>query len=423
MSAITQQVEGMHADERLGRALNRRQRQGLRRVLRVPDPACADFASNDYLGLSRSAAYLASAAAAASASSSATGSTGSRLLSGHSDAIEVLESTAAAFHKADAALLFGSGYDANLSVFSCVPQAGDVVVYDELIHASVHDGMRLGRARDSTRSFSHNSLADLRRVLHVLAAETSRVSEAIVWVAVESVYSMDGDVAPLADILRLADEVSTPPACLNVYLIVDEAHGVGIAGPRGEGVAVAQGVQGHERLFARVITYGKAFAAHGATVLGSSTLRSYLINYARPFIYATAPPPHAVATLQGAYAFFSNTEHRLADAAREALSARRGQFRRLASERLPRGALLAAGSQSPIQGVVVPGNVRCMAVCAALRAGGMDVYPIRAPTVPRGTERIRIVIHAHNTDDEVAALVEALADALRSVTLSSRARL
>jgi 8-amino-7-oxononanoate synthase len=337
----------MRADERLHIALSRRETNGLLRILRVPDVRCADFASNDYLGLARSPVYRA-AAKAASLACASTGATGSRLLTGHSAPIESLEATAAAFHRAEAALLFGSGYDANLSIFSCVPQHGDVIVYDKLIHASVHDGMRLGRARDATRSFAHNSVIDLRRVVLEAAASLPCSPDAVIWIAIESVYSMDGDIAPIADMLQTADKLCSSPGFPDVQLIVDEAHGVGIAGPRGEGVAVAQGVENHARLFARVVTYGKAFAAHGATVLGSSRLRSYLINYARPLIYATAPPPHTVSTLQGAYAFFSNCQHNLAGSARDALAARRDQFRKLAAEQLPCTALLNSGANSPI---------------------------------------------------------------------------
>jgi 8-amino-7-oxononanoate synthase len=401
----------MLVEERMRDALAARRSSGLLRALRAPSPDAADFSSNDYLGIARRRCLV----PGAHASAGTTGATGSRLLSGHSHAAEALERTAAHFHSAPAALLFNSGYDANVGFFSCVPQRSDVIVYDKLIHASVHDGMRLGRAHGNLRPFAHNSLTSLRDVLVATLASRppgggragEEQSPRVIFVAVESVYSMDGDVAPLAAMLELASALSTPVA--SIVLVVDEAHGVGVAGPRGEGVAVAQNVQAHPRLLARMATYGKAFGAHGATVLGSPVLRAYLINYARALIYSTSLPPHSLAVLASAYAYIVSAD---ADAARAALAARRDQFRAAASRQLPRGSLLDAGAHSPIQGVLVPGSRACVTVADALRRGGFDVYPIRAPTVPEGTERIRVILHAHNTRDEVRRLVDALASAI-----------
>lgn len=400
----------------MAQALAARDRKGLLRMLRVPSSHAVDFSSNDYLGIVRRGRL------APAASGAASGATGSRLLSGQSDACERLERRAATFHGAPSALLFNSGYDANVGFFSCVPQAQDFVVYDNLIHASVHDGMRLGRAAGSLQPFAHNSVASLRHALSevVNLAHGRRSSDEAavcsVLVAVESVYSMDGDVAPLVDMLDLAECMST--ASVSISLVVDEAHGVGVAGPHGEGVAYAQGVTEHPRLLARIVTFGKAFGAHGAMVLGSETLRSYLINYARPLIYSTVIPPHSVLVLDAAYDYMLTSD---AAEARAMLQQRRDGFRRLATERLPRGSLLDAGTDSPIQGVITPGNRECLAVATKLRDAGFDVYPIRTPTVPKGSERIRIIIHAHNTEHEVERLIDALAYALRAVRGEKRA--
>lgn len=395
---------------RMAQVLAARERKGLLRKLRVPSSHAVDFSSNDYLGIVRRRRLAPATALCAS------GATGSRLLSGQSEACERLEKRAATFHSAPSALLFNSGYDANVGFFSCVPQVQDFVVYDSLIHASVHDGMRLGRAAGSLQPFAHNSVGSLRRaLLDVVKLAQGRRSgdEAAVcsvFVAVESVYSMDGDVAPLVAMLDLAQSMSTNS--VSISLVVDEAHGVGVAGPHGEGVAHAQGVTAHPHLMARIVTFGKAFGAHGAMVLGSETLRSYLINYARSLIYSTVIPPHSVLVLDAAYDYMLTSD---AAEARATLKLRRDAFRRLAAERLPGGSLLNAGAASPIQGIITPGNRECQAVSTMLQDAGFDVYPIRSPTVPKGSERIRIIIHAHNTAHEVERLVDALAKALREV--------
>lgn len=410
--------------ERMQNALDARARSGLLRALRVPDPSAVDFSSNDYLGISHRQ-LLSVEQSKHPAPTLRSGATGSRLLSGHSSAIEELERNVATFHRAPAALLFNSGYDANLGFFSSIPQLGDVVVYDELIHASVHDGMRLGRSRENLVSFPHNSVPGLRRTIEAVLRRVAdgdgehRRSHTrfTIFIAVESIYSMDGDVAPLTDFLSLADEFSTVNC--SIALVVDEAHGVGIAGPNGAGVAVEQSVHNHHRLLARIVTYGKAFGAHGACVLGSSVLRQYLVNYARPLIYSTSLPPHSVAILARAYEYMLTRD---ASRARETLNMRRDLFRQAAKAQLPSGVLLETGSQSPIQGILVPGNNECVAVASMLCKLGFDAYPIRSPTVPKGSERIRIIIHAHNEEKDIRALVFALAKSIREVARVGRHR-
>lgn len=328
------------------------------------------------------------------------GSTGSRLLSGHSHLASKLEETAAKFHGAESALLFNSGYDANLSVLSCVPARSDAIVYDEFVHASAHDGMRMGRARQNLVSFLHNDLKSLKASIR----KAAQASEGSIFICIETVYSMDGDIAPLEGILELASRLSEELG-QDVQVIADEAHAGGVFGKNGEGIAFERGLHGHPNLLARTVTFGKAFAMHGAVVLSSVLFRKYLINYARPFIYSTALPPQSVALLIAAYAF-AKTED--AKRARKRMWHLVDCFQRETAEKLSADTLLASNGQSAIQGVLVPGNRECVELSEKLRELGFDVYPIRSPTVPRGSERIRIIIHSHNTELEINALVRAL---------------
>lgn len=417
--------------QRMSTALDRREALGMLRRLKASSDGVADFASNDYLGLASSSDFHRVVAKRVKETQEEgtfrTGSTGSRLLSGHSHLTRTLEEEACKFHSAKSALLFNSGYDANLSVFSCVPDTTDYIVYDELVHASIHDGMRLGRARDSIVSFPHNCMDGLRTALSKVLSHLSSISSQAesngldsrsranttsrtIYVAAESVYSMDGDIPALGEMLDIAQEMSCEQA--TVVVVLDEAHGVGIAGPQGEGVAVAQNVTAHPHLLARVVTYGKAFGAHGAMVLCDEVMREYLVNYARPLIYSTAMPPHSVATLLAAYEYMRTEK---ADAARRKLTSNQQLFRSEADARLPGGCLMEPGEHSPIQSVLVPGNERCLRVASSLVDKGYSVYPIRAPTVPKGTERIRVVLHAHNTTEEILGLVLELDNAIRKV--------
>lgn len=388
---------------RLNRALQSRIRKGLLRELRSQSADAIDFSSNDYLGLSRPGSFqeFVQCAQLQPTVRLSSGSTGSRLLTGHSTLTSQLETTAAQFHQSESSLLFNSGYDANLSILSCVPSHSDCIVYDELIHASIHDGMRMGRASQNLMPFKHNNLVSFKQT--ILRATEKHLGDVLV--CVETVYSMDGDVAPLREMLEIASIVSRKLG-RDVHIIADEAHAGGLFGKNGEGLACELGAQQHPNLLARVVTYGKAFAAHGAVVLGSKLLVQYLINYARPFIYSTALPPHSVTILHAVYAFAVTEE---AKHARQKLWSLVDCFKRVTGEKISDEALLASNGQSPIQGILVPGNRECVAMSKVLRKKGFDVYPIRSPTVPQGSERIRIIVHAHNTEDEIKALIDAIA--------------
>ncbi|KAJ0118018.1 aminotransferase class I and II [Diaporthe amygdali] len=292
----------------------RRSRSLLRRLTTVP-PGTVDFSSNDYLSLSTNPhirqAFLdlvqrgySSRLEQESSSSSPPpqlGSRGSRLLDGNHPFADSLEALIAAHHNSPSALLFTSGFDANVGLFSCVPQPGDFIVYDELIHASVHDGMRLSRVPATRRlPFRHNSASGLREVLKELArGETSvRKGSHSIFIAVEAVYSMDGDLAPLREILDVVQEV-LPQG--NGYVIVDEAHSTGIFGQQGRGLCCELGVE--DKVFARVVTFGKAVGSQGAVVLCSKIAREYLINYARTLIYTTAMSFPSLASIKASYDF------------------------------------------------------------------------------------------------------------------------
>ena len=389
---------------RLDRVLQRRRKSGLLRTLRARDEKSADFSSNDYLG-------VATAGHLKHVHSASNGATGSRLLSGHTESAVAVEKAACDAHNSSSALLFNSGYDANLSLFSCVPGQSDAIVYDSLIHASVHDGMRSSRAAIRF-PFKHNDADSLRETLNRALEQV----DGSVIVAVEAVYSMDGDVAPLSTIFEIIDDIRDTKR-RDVQIIVDEAHSGGVYGEHGGGLVSALNFTTHSALLARLVTYGKAYGAHGGVVLCSRLLRDYLLNYARPLIYSTALSPHAHAVILASYRYM-RTES--ANTARKRLWMLRDKFRHLAQVHLPRGALMKEGFDSAIQGVLVAGNWRCITVSNSLREAGFDVYPIRAPTVPKGMERIRVVIHAHNTIEQVVDLVNALKTALAQTSIKSK---
>ncbi len=341
-----------------------------------------DFASNDYLGLAGSADMRA-VVAAALARGVPVGAGGSRLLRGNHAEHEALEAEAAAWAGSEAALYFSTGFAANGGIFAALPGADDLVVHDELIHASVHDGMRLGRARRV--SADHNqadAVADAIRAWR-LEGGTGRA-----WIAVESLYSMDGDRAPLTDLFAIADRE-------DAVLIVDEAHATGVLGAGGRGLAAPW--EGRDNLIT-LRTCGKALGAEGALVCGSRAMCDVLINRARGFIFSTAPSPLMAAAVRGSLDLLRRKPDRLDRL--EALVAH-------AHDRLvPLGAL---ASGSPIMPVIIGDDARAMAIAASLQDRGFDVRGIRPPTVPDGTARLRLSITL-NVD---AATIDALADALK----------
>jgi 8-amino-7-oxononanoate synthase len=363
-------AQKLYPDEFLDRRLDERREQDALRRLRLPEGK-TDFCSNDYLGIVTNGLIGSNALEH--------GSMGSRLLAGNYPLVEETERALAGFHQAEAGLLFNSGYDANLGVLSCVPQRGDTILYDHLSHASIRDGIRLSFAQ--SHSFSHNDCDDLERRLRAVCGTGG---QSRVFVVTESVFSMDGDLAPLEAILGLCRSYGA-------YCILDEAHATGVVGKVGEGLAQSLGLQGE--CLARIHTFGKAVGCHGAIVLGSERLRQFLVNFCRPLIYTTALPPASVRAIADAYRLFPAMQ-----AQREWLQQLIDRFHRapIGYQRL--------NSTTPIQVVIVPGNAEVREVAERFQQAGLDVRPILYPTVPKGAERLRIVIHAFNTVEEIDLL-------------------
>lgn len=338
-------------------------------------PPGIDFYSNDYLGLAKNKDFQAELSTRIKQSHLSHGSTGSRLISGNNSLFEETEKQIADFHQVEAALIFNSGYDANVDLLSSVTGREDVILFDHLIHASVRDGIRLSLA--SAFSFAHNDLKKLEEKLR-------RVKKRV-FVVVESVYSMDGDQAPLNEIAFLCKKY-------DAYLIVDEAHATGVIGDRGEGLVQHLGLQ--DQCFARIHTFGKALGAHGAAVAGSNILKQFLINYARSFIYTTALPPASVVAIAASYDHFP-----LMKAARDHLRKLVAFFQKAD---LP---LKKLASDTPIQIVLTPGNEQAKKREKQLQKKGFMIKAILSPTVPKGSERLRIVLHSFNTMKEVRELI------------------
>lgn len=334
-----------------------------------------DFSSNDYLGFARSAdLHQVINEALKKHHQIANGATGSRLLSGNSVFAEELEEEIAGYHQSANGLIFNSGYTANSALFSCLPQKGDTILYDEFIHASVIDGARLSFA--SRFKFIHNDLEDLEKKI--------KKSTGACYVAVESIYSMDGDSA---DLIRLAALCTKYQA----HLIVDEAHAFGVIGT---GLVDSLGIQ--QEVFARIVTFGKALGLHGAIVLGTDLLRDYLINFARPFIYTTALPFSQLLALQIAY------RHLLSYLLLKSTLQHKSSL--LKANLPPQHQARCRDNIGAIYCLIISGNMEAIQFSRTLQDKGFDVRPILSPTVPKGSERLRICLHTHNTDEEILEL-------------------
>lgn len=331
-----------------------------------------DFASNDYLGLSSNPTLIKQVTASYQKLGARLGSGGSRLLSGNSSHFEELEVFLAQVHGGESSLIMNSGYVANLSVFSTIPQKGDTVIYDELIHACIKDGVRLSHANHY--SFKHNDLASLEIKLKKATGQA--------YVAVESIYSMDGDQAPLQTIVSLCKQYGA-------YLIVDEAHSTGVYGKGGSGLCCALGIE--KEVFIRIHTFGKGIGCHGACVVASTEVKDYLINFARPFIYTTAMPLHGLVSIMEAYKYLSVNE-----VIQASLHSRIAYFKQKINTSIE--------SNSPIQIIVIPGNEAVKKKAELLQKNGFDVRPVLNPTVKVGEERLRICLHEFNSNEEIEAL-------------------
>jgi len=368
----------------ISKALLKRENEGNFRVL--PDEnQLIDFCSNDYLGLARNAslAKIIENEYANAIAIHKNGSTGSRLISGNFPQTEQLESYLASTFKSESALLFNSGYVANMGVLSTIPQKSDTILYDELSHACIKDGMRLSYAERF--AFRHNDLKDVEKKLSHAKGDK--------YIVVESIYSMDGDEAPLEGLVAICKQ-------FDAYLIVDEAHSTGIVGENGSGLVCKLGLE--KEVFVRIHTFGKAMGCHGACVVAENKVKNFLINFSRPFIYTTAMPLHQIITIKSAFEYLhshillqgqlvKNINFFIAEIKRQGLENR------------------MVKSESAIQALVFPGNMAVKQLAAQLEEKAMNVKPILSPTVKTGEERLRICLHSFDTHADIKLLVCELA--------------
>ncbi len=349
-----------------------------------------DFSSNDYLGFATSQNLFERAGAIlASEKMQYNGATGSRLLSGNHMLYDKVERQIAQFHDVASALIFNSGYDANVGFFSSVPQRGDVILYDELCHASIRDGITMSHAK--SYKYAHNDLKALEKLCGELRNKEG--TEATIYVVSETVFSMDGDRPQLKRLIEICKRH-------NAYCILDEAHAVGVIGGKGKGYVQDLNLQ--DEVFTRIVTFGKALGCHGAAILSSNELREYMINFTRSFIYTTALPPHALAGISAAYETLEGEERSIQKLHSNIAILHNEIKKHHLSHRF-------IESQSAIHSFILPGNDTVKQTSAFLGQQGFDVRPILSPTVPEGKERLRICIHSFNSETEIQKLVQHLA--------------
>jgi 8-amino-7-oxononanoate synthase len=349
-----------------------------------------DFSSNDYLGFAKSETifnqtheYL------LENNIKINGATGSRLISGNHNLYQITEEVLAHFHKSETALIFNSGYDANVGFFSSVPQRNDVILYDELCHASIRDGILMSNAK--SYKFQHNDFENLEKLI-TTQLETRNSKPETFYIVTESVFSMDGDSPNLEELVTLCQKY-------NCYLVIDEAHALGVFGNHGEGLLQSQGLQ--DKVFARIMTFGKGLGCHGAAILGSQELKNYLVNFARSFIYTTGLSPHSVATILIAYQNLISEK--------EAIEKLKNNIQFFNQEKLQMSLKpMFVYSKSAIQCAIIPGNEKVKAIATQLQENGFDVKAILSPTVPEGQERLRFCLHSYNSEKEISDVLKQL---------------
>ncbi|GGF19601.1 aminotransferase class I/II-fold pyridoxal phosphate-dependent enzyme [Echinicola rosea] len=350
------------------------------RTLKTVPRENTDFFSNDYLGYATKGflAQLTSQLA-----SHWTGATGSRLISGNHPEMEKLERDFASFMDSPAALLYNSGYMANTGLLSSLGEKDSLFIFDEHVHASIKEGMRLGFGQKT--AFKHNDLKDLEKKLTFLAQKKDKR----LMVLTEGLFSMHGDIPDIGQMLGICQKYGAA-------LIIDEAHSLGTVGKENKGTS--HRFAHHPNLLARVITFGKAAGGHGAMVLGSDHLRSYLVNYSRSFIYTTAPSLGQLHSIGAALELFASKIN--FDALEKAID----RYLDIAPVSSPS----FSNNQSPIQYWQCDNIPLLKAKVNLLQKSGINCYPILSPTVKTGEERIRIVLHAFNTKEEISNLINIL---------------
>ncbi|MDD7887125.1 8-amino-7-oxononanoate synthase [Flavivirga sp. 57AJ16] len=353
-----------------------------------------DFSSNDYLGFSKSKTIFNNTHAFLTEQNiTYNGATGSRLLSGNHPLYNIVESLLSSFHNSESALIYNSGYNANVGIFSCVPQRGDIILYDEYIHASIRDGIKLSHAK--AYKFKHNHLEDLECHLARPPAGRSGSQEVSqknnIYVVTESVFSMDGD-SP--DLITMSQICKTH----NAYLIVDEAHAVGIFGEHGAGLV--QHLKLEKDVFARIVTFGKAMGSHGAAILGSDSLKQYLVNFSRSFIYTTALTPHTLANIHTAYHELILTEN---------IKKLHKNIAHFKGEVIKNGLQnYFIASDSAIHCCIISGNDTVKLMSQKFQEQGFNIKPILSPTVPKEHERLRFCLHALHSKEDISKVLKGL---------------
>lgn len=351
-----------------------------------------DFSSNDYLGFAKNEEiFEATHQYLVQNNIKINGATGSRLISGNHNLYDITEKYIAAFHQTEAALIFNSGYDANVGFFSAVPQRNDVILYDELCHASIRDGIQMSHAK--SYKFQHNDYEDLETKIAKL--QTPNSEPQTIYIVTESVFSMDGDTPNMETLVQLSEK-------FHALLVIDEAHALGVFGEKGEGVIQSQQLQ--DKVFARIMTFGKGLGCHGAAILGNTDLIEYLVNFARSFIYTTGLSPHSVATIFVAYQNLNQSVelYKL----KENITFFNQQKQLLGIKPL------FVYSKSAIHSAIIPGNDKVKKIASQLQEKGFEVKAILSPTVPEGQERLRFCLHSYTTElemknvlDELSALI------------------
>jgi len=352
-----------------------------------------DFASNDYLGFAGNSVLFSDTHKILEEHNILlNGSTGSRLLTGNHKLYPIAEKVIAEFHNSEAALIFNSGYDANIGFFSAIPQKGDLIFYDELVHASIRDGIKMSNAR--AYKFGHNDLEDLKKKLSLFTTEAN----AETYIVTESVFSMDGDSPDLKTFLNFAEKEG-------LHIVIDEAHAVGVFGENGKGLV--QNLELEQMVFARIITFGKALGVHGSVILGSELLKQYLVNFSRSFIYTTALSPHSVAAIISSYKSLKKSGfpefHSVVNILQENILFFRSEVKRLDLQDY------FIKSNSAIHCCIISGNNEVKNIALQIQNKGFNVKAILSPTVPQGKERLRFCLHSYNSKEEIKDLLELLA--------------
>lgn len=370
----------MKLPQNLLQKLKLREEANALRVLPIPNNSI-DFSSNDYLGFAKNEEIFdATHQYLIDNNIKINGATGSRLISGNHTLYTLTEKYIAEFHQSETALLFNSGYDANVGFFSAVPQRNDVILYDELCHASIRDGIQMSHAK--SYKFQHNDYEDLE--VKISKLQDSKSQTQTIYIVTESVFSMDGDTPNLETLVQLSEK-------FHALLVVDEAHALGVFGDKGEGLVQAHQLQ--HKIFARVITFGKGLGCHGAAILGSTSLKEYLVNFARSFIYTTGLSPHAVATIFVAYQKLNSSTE--LQKLKHIISIFNQQKQLLGLKPM------FVYSKSAIHSAIIPGNDKVKQIASQLQDKGFEVKAILSPTVPEGQERLRFCLHSFNSEKEM----------------------